>query len=180
MTDIEIVNIVGFGNLQREVDIKAVAEDASLPVSNYNPEFNGSFFRFEEDGELLILYRTGKYILRGGCDFEAMYTVNEEFLRVLQELGMEVNDVNLEIKNVVAVGDLERDINLNALTIELGMEDVEYEPEQFPGLVYRPDRTNCVLLIFGSGKVVITGSRTREESEEAFESLREIVQNSSL
>jgi transcription initiation factor TFIID TATA-box-binding protein len=59
--------------------------------------------------------------------------------------------------------------------IDLGIEKVEYEPEQFHGLVYRPDETNCVLLVFGSGKVVITGGRTAEENREAFEMLSKRV-----
>jgi len=180
MASIEVVNIVGLGDLQREVDIEALATDAPLPVSNYDPEFNASFFRFEEDGELVILYTSGKYILRGGDTFETIHTVDERFLKLLNEMGVEADPLELEIKNVVAVGNLGHEVNLNALTIELGMGDVEYEPEQFPGLVYRPDGTNCVLLVFGSGKVVITGGRTREEDEEAFAALEERIKQSAL
>ncbi|RKD87667.1 TATA-box-binding protein [Halopiger aswanensis] len=180
MAGIKVVNIVGLGNLQSEVDIEVLAADAPLPVSNYDPKFNASFFRFEEDGELVILYTSGKYILRGGDEFEIMYAVNERFLGLLEEMGVEVDAAELEIKNVVAVGNLGHEVDLNALTIELGIEDVEYEPEQFPGLVYRPDGTNCVLLVFGSGKVVITGGRTRKEDKDAFTALEERIKQSAL
>ena len=180
MSDIEIVNIAGLGDLQREVNIEVLAADMPLPVSNYDPKFNASFFRFEEDGELVILYTSGKYILRGGDEFETMYAVNERFLGLLEEMGVEVDAAGLEIKNVVAVGNLGHDLDLNALTIDLGFEDVEYEPEQFPGLVYRPDGTNCVLLVFGSGKVVITGGRTQKEDEKAFAALEEHIKQSAL
>lgn len=159
--------------------IEELVEDAPLPVANYDPKFNASFFRFEEDGELVILYTSGKYILRGGDDFEQMHEVNDRFLEMLQDLGFGVDTTDLEVKNVVAVGDLAQEINLNALMIELGLEKVEYEPEQFPGLVYRPDRTNCVLLVFRSGKVVITGGRTTEEDQEAFDMLSDHVEKSS-
>jgi transcription initiation factor TFIID TATA-box-binding protein len=180
MASIEVVNIAGLGDLQREIDNEALAADAPLPVSNYDPKFNASFFRFEEDGEMVILYASGKYILRGGDKFETMYAVNERFLKLLDEMDVEVDAAELEIKNVVAVGNLGHEVNLNALMIELGMEDVEYEPEQFPGLVYRPDGTNCVLLVFGTGKVVITGGRTREEDEEAFAVLEERIKQTAL
>lgn len=73
---------------------------------------------------------------------------------------------------MVAVGTIDAEIDLNELSIELGLENIEYEPEQFPGLVYRPSDTNCVLLVFGSGKVVITGGRSVEEDTDAFEKLR--------
>jgi transcription initiation factor TFIID TATA-box-binding protein len=83
-------------------------------------------------------------------------------------MGLDFSNPSLEVKNVVSVGNLEKDIELNALMIALGLEDTEYEPEQFPGLIYRPDSTRCVLLIFASGKVVVTGGRTAKEDEEAF------------
>jgi transcription initiation factor TFIID TATA-box-binding protein len=104
-----------------------------------------------------------------------MYAVNGRFLEFLEEKGIKTKEAELEIKNVVAVGDLGLEVNLNALLIKLGIENVEYEPEQFPGLVYRPDGTNCVLLVFGSGKVVITGGRTKEEDEEAFKALENLI-----
>ncbi|AKH98633.1 TATA-box-binding protein [Halanaeroarchaeum sulfurireducens] len=165
---VEVVNIVAGGDLRVEVDIEELANDSKLPVANYEPENNATFLRFEEDGELIILYTSGKYILRGGDDFDTMYQVNDRFLSNLTEMGLEFSDPSLEVKNVVSVGELEKDIELNALMIALGLEDTEYEPEQFPGLIYRPDSTRCVLLVFSSGKVVITGGRTAEEDEEAF------------
>lgn len=180
MNDIEVVNIVAVGDLHREVDIEALSVDAPLPVSNYDPKLNASFLRFEQDGEMIILYTSGKYILRGGDEFGKIYAVNDRFLELLEEMGIKVDATDLEIKNVVAVGNLGRDVNLNALMIEFGIETVEYEPEQFPGLVYRPDETNCVLLVFASGKVVITGGRTREEDKKAFAALAERIETSAL
>jgi transcription initiation factor TFIID TATA-box-binding protein len=62
-------------------------------------------------------------------------------------------------------------INLNAIAIGLGLENVEYEPEQFPGLVYRLGEPNVVVLLFGSGKMVITGGKQPEDVEAATEEL---------
>jgi len=169
---VEVVNIAAVGDLGSEVDIEQVAHDSNLPVSNYDPEYNATFLRFEEDGELIILYTSGKYILRGGDEFDNMYRVNDQFLSYLNELGLEIESPNLEVKNVVSVGNLEREINLEALMIGLGLEQAEYEPEQFPGLVYRPTETRCVMLVFASGKVVVTGGQTREEDQEAFDHLK--------
>ena len=165
---VDVVNIAAVGDLGVEVDIEQLASDSELPVANYDPEYNAAFLRFEEDGELVILYTSGKYILRGGDDFDKMHQVNDRFLSYLTEMGLDFSNPSLEVKNVVSVGNLEKDIELNALMIALGLEDTEYEPEQFPGLIYRPDSTRCVLLIFASGKVVVTGGRTAKEDEEAF------------
>lgn len=169
---VEVVNIAAVGDVGSEVDIEQVAYDSDLPVSNFDPEYNATFLRFEEDGELVILYTSGKYILRGGDEFDTMHRVNDQFLSYLEELGLEFDDPSLEIKNVVAVGNLEREINLEALMIGLGLEKAEYEPEQFPGLVYRPTESRCVMLVFASGKVVVTGGKTQEEDQEAFDHLK--------
>jgi transcription initiation factor TFIID TATA-box-binding protein len=172
---VEVVNIAAVGELGIEVDVEQVAHDSELPVSNFDPEFNATFLRFEEDGEMIILYTSGKYILRGGDDFDNMYLVNDQFLSHLSELGLEISDPSLEVKNVVAVGDLGSEVNLEALMIGLGLEQAEYEPEQFPGLVYRPPEHRCVMLVFASGKVVVTGGRTESQDQEAFDHLRRKV-----
>lgn len=172
---VEVVNIAAVGELGTEVDVEQVADDSELPVSNFDPEFNATFLRFEEDGEMIILYTSGKYILRGGDDFDNMHRVNDQFLSYLSELGLEASDPSLEVKNVVAVGDLGREVNLEALMIGLGLEQAEYEPEQFPGLVYRPPDIRCVMLVFASGKVVVTGGRTESQDQEAFNHLRRRV-----
>ena len=71
---------------------------------------------------------------------------------------------------------MERPLNLSALVVGLGLEVTEYEPEQFPGLVYHPDDYACVLLIFASGKVVITGAQEVDSAEAAFATFRESIE----
>ena len=63
------------------------------------------------------------------------------------------------MQNIVASSDLESEINLNAIAVTLGLDRVEYEPEQFPGLVCRMAEPRVVILLFGSGKLVCTGAR---------------------
>lgn len=65
-------------------------------------------------------------------------------------------------QNIVVSGDLGETFNLNAIVIGLGLEAIEYEPEQFPGPVYRLEETSVVALLFGSGKTVITGCKQFE------------------
>ncbi len=116
-SNIEVVNIVAVGELSSEVDIEQVANDSNLAVSNFDPRLNATFLRFNEDGELIVLYTSGKYAIRGGDEFDNLYRVNDQFLSRLNELGLEFDDCPLEIKNVVAVGDLEKEINLNTPSV---------------------------------------------------------------
>ena len=75
------------------------------------------------------------------------------------------------VQNIVSSADLETTLKLNAIAIGLGLESVEYEPEQFPGLVYRLDSPDVVTLLFGSGKMVITGGNDPENAHEAIKTV---------
>ena len=75
------------------------------------------------------------------------------------------------VQNIVSSADLRERLNLNAIAIGLGLESVEYEPEQFPGLVYRLNDPDVVALLFGSGKMVITGAKSHDEAETALEEI---------
>jgi transcription initiation factor TFIID TATA-box-binding protein len=80
---------------------------------------------------------------------------------------------SLDIKNLVCVGELSQKLNLTHLAIAAGLEQVEYEPEQFPGLIYRGNESDPVFLVFASGKVVITGATTIEAANQSFQNFTE-------
>jgi transcription initiation factor TFIID TATA-box-binding protein len=77
------------------------------------------------------------------------------------------DDPEITVQNIVTSADLGRNLNLNAIAIGLGLENIEYEPEQFPGLVYRLEEPSVVALLFGSGKLVITGGKEPADAREA-------------
>ena len=92
----------------------------------------------------------------------------DKVVKQIEKAGIIIkNEPKIEVQNIVASSDLEQSINLNAIAISLGLERVEYEPEQFPGLVYRLDEPKVVLLLFGSGKLVCTGARKPQDVEDA-------------
>ena len=75
----------------------------------------------------------------------------------------------IHIQNVVASTSIGEELDLNA--ISAAFENAEYEPEQFPGLVYRLKDPKVVVLIFGSGKLVCTGARKAEDAERAVDKI---------
>lgn len=82
----------------------------------------------------------------------------------MRDLGIDVVEPPpIEVQNIVASVDFGNRLNLNAIAIGLELENIEYEPEQFPGLVYRLDESSVVVLLFGSGKAVVTGAKTTED-----------------
>ena len=84
------------------------------------------------------------------------------------------------MKSLMGKTDLKTDLNLNAIALGLGLENIEYEPEQFPGLVYRIKQPKVVVLIFSSGKLVVTGGKSPEECEEGVHIVRMQLENMGL
>jgi transcription initiation factor TFIID TATA-box-binding protein len=91
-------------------------------------------------------------------------------LAEFESLGVDVDGGdNFTVQNMVFSGELCDSLNQGALAIGLGLEHIEYEPEQFPGLIYRPDELNVAILLFASGKLVVTGVKSPDEATEAFD-----------
>ncbi|MEM4058505.1 MAG: TATA-box-binding protein, partial [Thermoplasmata archaeon] len=97
----------------------------------------------------------------------------QTIVKKLKSADIDVYDEpEIIVQNIVAVYDLNAELNLTDIAMSLGLENVEYEPEQFPGLVYRVEDPKVVLLLFGSGKVVCTGAKKEEEILEAVAKLK--------
>jgi transcription initiation factor TFIID TATA-box-binding protein len=176
---VKIVNVVGSGSLDAEFDLERVAADIGS-IAEYDPDkYPGMYLRFGEDAPLITVYRTGKYIVTGADSEEGAHAIRERFLDLLanNEMIAEPVDKWFRIQNLVCTAELGESLNLNALAIGLGLEKTEYEPEQFPGLIYRPTRADSVVLLFASGRVVITGSPDLDAAEETFAALQDEVTN---
>ncbi len=99
----------------------------------------------------------------------------------IKKIGQRIHPhVKLEVQNVVASSDLESEVNLNSIAVTPGLYRVEYEPEQFPGLVCRLDEPKVVVLLFGSGRLVITGARKPSDLEAAFKKITKELQGAGL
>jgi len=165
----EFVSTMGSGNLGRELDLDVVVESLA---AEFNAESNRSSdsmvtIRLTEGGPALTLYRTGGYQIRGTKDVDALFQANKRLLKALDSIGVEFESPEFHQNNAVFLQSFDTEIHLEALAIHLGLENVEYEPEQFPGLVYRPPKLETVALVFASGKSIITGTTNRESAEEA-------------
>ena len=172
--DLEIVNAVGSGDLGIEIDLHQLTAD--VEEVEFDPDkYPGAYVRLEEVEPLITVYRTGKYIITGSTSEEEAYSSRKRFLELLSDSGVldTPEDNWFSMQNYVCTGDLDQVQNLNALAIGLGLELTEYEPEQFPGLVFRPDDHPVVILIFSSGKVVVTGAKDINVAKVAFQSLKE-------
>ncbi|MDI6859171.1 MAG: TATA-box-binding protein [Methanocellales archaeon] len=79
----------------------------------------------------------------------------------------------VEISNIVVAANLGSELNLDAIATNSGLENVEYEPEQFPGLIYHlnEDNIKCTILLFHSGKMIIAGLKDVNKIHKVMERL---------
>jgi transcription initiation factor TFIID TATA-box-binding protein len=163
---LNIENVVVSSAVGQELDLQLLALD--LEGARYDPEnFPGLVYRTEEPRATNLIFRSGKLVCTGSDAVEKAQASVDEVVARLDELEVEVVPDEVTVQNVVASGDVGAHVNLNAVAIGLGLEHVEYEPEQFPGLVYRMDDPAAVVLLFGSGKTVVTGTKDPEGSRTA-------------
>lgn len=173
----EVVNVVGTGILPTELALKPLKEDLrGEAFENESPQ-PGLHLQFEEDGPMTTFYTSGKYIVRAPS-VDVLHETEREVREEIARLKLINADcaTDFSIQNVVALGLLDVDnINLASMTIALGLEHTEYEPEQFPALTYRKPEYPCTFLLFANGKVVIAGADDVQEAEESFDSFIEEV-----
>ena len=145
----------------------------SLEEAEYEPEqFPGLVYRLDEPKTATLLFRSGKANCTGAKNVEDVRKTVSIITEKLERIGVKVyKNPEIVIQNIVATSDLEGELNLSEVAVALGLENVEYEPEQFPGLVYRFKEPKVAMLLFGSGKIVCAGARKIEDVSLAVDKL---------
>ena len=173
----EIVSTMGSGSLGRELDLESLVSGIDDHLENSidaNFTSNGMVtVRLNEGGPAYTVFRTGSFQIRGAKTEDDLTEAEERFRDVLSEMDVEVQEYEFSHVTSVFMEDLGREVNLEALTIALGMEDTEYEPEQFPGLIYRPPEHEVTLLVFATGKIIVGGTTDRNEAKSAIQQLKD-------
>ncbi|AGB39802.1 TATA-box-binding protein [Natronococcus occultus] len=184
MTDpqdsITIENVVASSGIGQELALESLAMD--LPGADYDPEqFPGLVYRTTDPKAAALIFRSGKIVCTGAKSIDGVQESMEIVFEKLRDLQIEVEeDPEIVVQNIVSSADLGRSLNLNAIAIGLGLESIEYEPEQFPGLVYRLDEPDVVTLLFGSGKLVVTGGKDVDDARQAIDVIVERLEDLGL
>ncbi|MCK9278173.1 MAG: hypothetical protein M0P22_08815 [Methanoculleus sp.] len=169
----KIINIVASGDLCQPVIFERLPE---LPDSTYkyNPEvYHGAYILLSR-GKATI-YRSGKYIIYGLSSLDNVDKSYREFLTLISPIIDPSLASPPEVRNIVGMDDFQIEIPLSRLVVALRMEQVEYEPEQFPGLIYRGDAGTA--LIFSSGKVILAGFKDPGSVKAFASGLRKRIKN---
>lgn len=167
--EIKIQNVVVSANTRTKLSLEQLA--TKLEEAEYEPEsFPGLVYRVKDPKASALIFTTGKMI----CCAKSFSTAKRAIKKILdsfKKFGIKVGKrTTAEIVNIVASANLKSRLDLNKIVFELG--ECEYEPEQFPGLVYRLDEPSVVFLLFNSGKIICTGARSEKDVAIAVENLK--------
>jgi len=175
---VNIENVVASATLKQRVDLNAVVK--GYPGVEYRPEqFPGLVFRLKRPKTATLIFNSGKMVCTGAkSEKEARRAV----MRVIKELKKSgiiiISKPDLKIQNIVASASLGGMIDLEKSAYSLGR--TMYEPEQFPGLIYRMDDPKVVILLFASGKLVCTGAKREADVYTAVNKLHERLEKEKL
>ena len=169
---ITVENIVASASTGVPFDLTGIS--SSIEEAEYNPDkFPGLIYKLKKPKTALLLFTSGKLVCTGGKNVDMVHEAVNTVLERISKLGVDIPaDPEIHIQNIVATADLQVNLNINTVAISLGLEKVEYEPEQFPGMVYRVGDPKVVALIFSSGKVVLTGARNLGDLELAYDKIK--------
>jgi len=148
------------------IDLRRLAQ--VYPFVEYNPsKFAAATVRIREPRTTALIFASGKMVCTGAKTEMEARLASRKYVRVLQRFHVPVSFRDFEIQNIVASTYLGRTMRLMELSQQFGAY-VSYEPDLFPGLVFRTTNPKLVFLIFRSGKVVITGAKSRKDIDNTY------------
>jgi len=166
-------NIVATVNLDCRLDLKTIALHARN--AEYNPKrFAAVIMRIRDPKTTALIFASGKMVVTGAKSEDDSRLASRKYARIVQKLGFDAKFAEFKIQNIVGSCDVKFPIRLEGLAYSHGQFS-SYEPELFPGLIYRMLKPKVVLLIFVSGKIVLTGAKVREEIYTAFNTIYTVL-----
>ena len=169
----EIQNVVATANLRVPLDLKKIATSARN--AEYNPKrFAAVIMRIRDPKTTALIFSSGKMVVTGAKNEEQARIAARKFTRIIQKIGFEAEFSEFTIQNLVASCDVKFPIRLEGLVLK-HFNFASYEPEIFPGLIYRMIKPKVALLIFVSGKLVLTGAKTIADIHSAYEKIYPVL-----
>ena len=158
-----------------EPSLCAVHASSLLTYMPSVQRFAAVIMRIREPKTTALIFASGKMVVTGAKSEDDSKLASRKYARIIQKLGFNAKFTDFKIQNIVGSCDIKFPIRLEGLASK-HHNFSSYEPELFPGLIYRMIKPKIVLLIFVSGKIVLTGAKVREEIYQAFEMIYPVLQ----
>ncbi len=171
--DVKIQNVVAVATLDQKIDLLAIMN--VFRKVEYRPkQFPGLVFRLKYPKTTTLIFRSGKMVCTGAKSEKLAISAVRKVVRELKKAGFIImGSPKIEIVNSVSTANVGGEIDLEVASDIL--DNVMYEPEQFPGLIYRMEEPKMVILIFATGKMVLTGAKGEDQVNEAVEKIISIL-----
>ena len=171
----KIQNVVATVDLRCKIKLNQAASIMPAREVRYIPEqFPGVIVKIKKPRVTILIFSTGKLVITGAKSAEMIREAVEVISELLREVGHNIAyEVTITVQNIVASGTLGKRINLELAALLL--EHTMYEPEQFPGLIYRMQEPKVVLLLFQSGKLVCTGAKKEEYVDQSIQKVYSLL-----
>jgi transcription initiation factor TFIID TATA-box-binding protein len=175
---INIQNVVAIATLNQKVDLNAVVK--GYPEAEYRPDrFPGLVFRLKKPKTGTLIFGSGKMVCTGAKSRKESLSAIMNVVKELKKCGIIIpSKPSVEVVNIVASASLGGTVDLEKAVTTLGK--AMYEPEQFPGLIYRMDEPKVVILVFASGSLVCTGAKKEQDVNDAVHKLHVILEEQNL
>ena len=175
---VHIENVVASATLKQTIDLNTIVR--VFPGVEYRPEqFPGLVYRLKKPKTATLIFSSGKMVCTGA---KSEKQARKAVMKVTDELKRDgiviVGKPEIKIQNIVASAGLGGTIDLEKSTYSL--RRTMYEPEQFPGLIYRMEEPKVVILLFASGKLVCTGAKKEIEVHRAIAKLEGTLEEKEL
>jgi transcription initiation factor TFIID TATA-box-binding protein len=174
MTKLKIVNVVATTNIKQPIDIM---EAGRFKDFLHDSEIYGgrvTYYKNENMIGRVTIFPSGKMISVGSRSIEDTKNQFSQALDALVEnkLAKPTPIENIRIENIVATVDLGEPVDLEEISARLR---AIYEPEQFPGAILHLEEPKATVLIFSSGKCVMTGTKSESSLNQAMRKLSQIL-----
>ncbi len=169
MLEPKIVNIVVSADIHTKLDLNKITRE--IKNTEFEPEqFPGLVYKLDSPNTSTLVFSTGKLICTGARTIHDAEVAIKKIVKNLKKIGFNMEGKpELRLQNIVATADLGTEIDLEALIFELS--NCEYEPEQFPGLVYRAQEPKVAILVFNTGKIVCAGAKSEKDVKRGIKKL---------
>jgi len=179
---VKIENVVASATLKHGIELNAVVR--AFPEVEYRPKrFPGLIFRMKRPKTTTLIFGSGKMICTGARSEREAERALPKLVKELERGGIVITGKpEVKVINIVASGSLGGTVDLLQLyESERRMRGrIMYEPDQFPGLIYRTEDPRTVILLFSTGKLVCTGARRGEDIHLAVNRLHQELEDKGL
>lgn len=178
--DYKIVNLVASSSLGSNLDLYNLA--TAIPEIEYEPEqFPGAILKMAEPKVSLLLFKNGNIIISGAAFEKDIKTAIKKATKIISEVQKNVTlkqRISYKIVNLVATSSLNKQIDLFNAAVTL--DNIEYEPEQFPGAIVRLFNPKLTILLFKNGKLICAGAKSEEDIVAGLNKLKKVINSAKL